>query len=242
MSTTTGTTSTTSTTRPTSAPGGTRRNRRTLIIVGVLCAMLLVGLAAAAPFTPLVAVREVRVDGTHTLSADEVRSLAGIESGTPMGRVPVHQAAENIAADPWVKTVTVSRSWPSTIAVEVVEHFPVAFVEQADGVHLIDSEGKDFIIAQPPAGAIELRAASIDDRDALADAVAIAASISDQARGDVAAIECRPNNFELLTGDGRRVFWGASEDNENKAIALEAVLQMEGREFNISNPALVTSR
>ena len=224
---------------PTSTP---RYNRRTLVIVGVLCAALLAGLAAAAPFTPLVAVRDVQVEGTETLSSDEVKSLAGIEPGTPMGRVPIHQAAENIAANPWVKTVTVSRSWPSTVAVEIAEHLPVAFVEQPDGTHLIDSEGKDFIIAQPPAGAIELRSASVDDREALADAVAIAASISDHARGEVAAMECRPNNFELLTKDGRRVFWGASEDNENKAIALEAVLQMEGREFNISNPALVTSR
>ena len=48
--------------------------------------------------------------------------------------------------------------------------------------------------------------------------------------------------YELRTADGRTVVWGAPEDNENKALALETVLQMDGQRFNIANPQLVTSR
>ena len=46
----------------------------------------------------------------------------------------------------------------------------------------------------------------------------------------------------LRLREGRTVVWGAAEDNANKALALESVLQMEGTEFNISNPELVTTR
>ena len=42
--------------------------------------------------------------------------------------------------------------------------------------------------------------------------------------------------------DERTVFWGASEDNANKALAFETILKMEGQNWNISNPELVTSK
>ena len=42
--------------------------------------------------------------------------------------------------------------------------------------------------------------------------------------------------------DDRSVFWGASEDNANKALAFETVLKMEGGQWNISNPELVTTK
>ena len=44
------------------------------------------------------------------------------------------------------------------------------------------------------------------------------------------------------TKDEKTIFWGASEDNKNKAIAFEDVLKLEGESWNISNPSLVTRR
>ena len=82
----------------------------------------------------------------------------------------------------------------------------------------------------------------MEDAEAMAAVVDIAASISERARNEIAAIDVAPLNHVLRTNDGRTIVWGASEDNENKSYALEAVLQMEGREFNITNPQLVTSR
>ena len=141
-----------------------------------------------------------------------------------------------------VETVTVSRDWPSSVDVEVTEHVAVAFIVQDDGTHLIDSNGVDFLVAEPPPQAIELVGAPVEDAEAMAAVVDIAASISERARNEIAAIDVAPLNHVLRTNDGRTIVWGASEDNENKSYALEAVLQMEGREFNITNPQLVTSR
>ena len=71
----------------------------------------------------------------------------------------------------------------------------------------------------------------------------VASSISDTARPRVRALETEGKyNYKLVLDDDRVVHWGASVDNANKALALETVLQMEGGEFNISNPELVTSR
>ena len=217
-----------------------RRRRAALSIGG--CLGIVAVLAAVAPFTPVVPMRGINVHGNHVLTEEHVQQLADIAPDTPMGRVDVRRAAQNIAADPWVETVTVSRDWPSSVDVEVTEHVAVAFIAQDDGTHLIDSNGVDFLIAEPPPQAIELVGAPVEDAEAMAAVVDIAASISERARNEIAAIDVAPLNHVLRTNDGRTIVWGASEDNENKSYALEAVLQMEGREFNITNPQLVTSR
>lgn len=215
-----------------------RGRRRALFSLGV-CVAVLAALAAAAPFTPVMPMRTIAVEGNHILSDERVEELAAIPAETPMGKVNLKDAANGVASDPWVKTVTVSRNWPSTIDVALSEHTAVAFVAESDGTHLIDEDGVDFLVADPPPEAIELVNAPVEDPEAMADVVAIAASISNRARAAIAAIEVQPNNYVLRTVDDKRITWGASEDNENKSYALEAVLQMEGTEFNIVNPQLV---
>ena len=220
----------------------TRTRRRTIASVGVSL-LVLAGITAAMPFTPMMPVHGVNVDGNAALTPEQVEELTGIVPETPMGRVDVRAAAEGVAANPWVKSATVKRDWPSSIQVDVEEYTAVAFVVLEDGAHLIDAEGKDFLVADPPPGAMELVGPGIEDEEGKRAAVEIAASISEKARGQVEALDARgPYEYVLRLREGRTVVWGAAEDNANKALALESVLQMEGTEFNISNPELVTSR
>ncbi|MGV0375614.1 cell division protein FtsQ/DivIB [Corynebacterium hadale] len=221
-----------------------RMRRRRRAVGSVALAVVVIGVVGAImPFTPMMPVHGINVDGTQNLSTGEVQDLTGIEPETPMGRVDVQGAAQRVAGNPWVNSVTVKRDWPSAIDVVVDEHKPVAFVTEDDGAHLIDDEGKDFIVAEPPAGAMELVGPGISDEEGKRHAVEIAASISDKTRGEVESLEARgPYEYVLHVAGGRQVTWGAAEDNMNKALALETVLQLEGTEFNISNPELVTSR
>lgn len=219
-----------------------RARRRTVASVGASL-LVLAAIGAAMPFTPMMPVHGVNVDGNVALTPEEVEELTGIAPETPIGRVDVRAAAEGVAGNPWVKSATVKRDWPSAIQVDVEEYTAVAFVALDDGTHLIDAEGKDFLVADPPPGAMELVGPGIEDEEGKRAAVEIAASISEKARGQVEALDARgPYEYVLRLREGRTVVWGAAEDNANKALALESVLQMEGTEFNISNPELVTSR
>ncbi|MCT2337927.1 cell division protein FtsQ/DivIB [Corynebacterium sp. p3-SID1056] len=219
-----------------------RARRRTVASVGASL-LVLAAIGAAMPFTPMMPVHGVNVDGNAALTPEEVEELTGIAPETPIGRVDVRAAAEGVAGNPWVKSATVKRDWPSAIQVDVEEYTAVAFVALDDGTHLIDAEGKDFLVADPPPGAMELVGPGIEDEEGKRAAVEIAASISEKARGQVEALDARgPYEYVLRLREGRTVVWGAAEDNANKALALESVLQMEGTEFNISNPELVTSR
>ena len=214
-------------------------SRRAIAIVAG-CVALVLAVVAALPFTPAMPVDDVNVEGAVNLPAEEVTSLSGVETGTPMGRVDVRRAAQDVAANPWVDSVTVKRNWPNAVDVTVVEHTPVAWIDQGGESHLINSEGKDFVVAQPPVGAVQLVGIS---EEQLPKAVEVASAITDVARPQVRELTRDGDHSFVLKLDGdRTVTWGASEDNRNKALALETVLQLDGKTFNISNPELVTSR
>ncbi|MCG7273915.1 Cell division protein FtsQ [Corynebacterium afermentans subsp. afermentans] len=214
-------------------------SRRAIAIVAG-CVALVLAVVAALPFTPAMPVDDVNVEGAVNLPAEEVTSLSGVETGTPMGRVDVRRAAQDVATNPWVDSVTVKRNWPNAVDVTVVEHTPVAWIDQGGEPHLINSEGKDFVVAQPPVGAVQL----VDiGEEQLPKAVEVASAITDVARPQVRELTRDGDHSFVLKLDGdRTVTWGASEDNRNKALALETVLQLDGKTFNISNPELVTSR
>ena len=213
-------------------------SRRAIAIVAGCVALVLA--VVALPFTPAMPVDDVNVEGAVNLPAEEVTSLSGVETGTPMGRVDVRRAAQDVATNPWVDSVTVKRNWPNAVDVTVVEHTPVAWIDQGGEPHLINSEGQDFVVAQPPVGAVQL----VDiGEEQLPKAVEVASAITDVARPQVRELTRDGDHSFVLKLDGdRTVTWGASEDNRNKALALETVLQLDGKSFNISNPELVTSR
>lgn len=214
-------------------------SRRAIAVV-IGCIALIAAVVAALPFTPAMPVDAVSVEGAVNLPAEEVEALSGIEAGTPMGRVDVRGAAHRVAGNPWVDSATVKRQWPNAVDITVVEHTPVAWLDQSGEPHLINSEGKDFVIAQPPVGAVQLT--GIGDEQ-MREAVEVAAAITDPARPQVRELTTDgAHNFVLKVEGDRTVVWGAAEDNRNKALALETVLQLPGQSFNISNPELVTSR
>lgn len=214
-------------------------SRRAIAVV-IGCIALIAAVVAALPFTPAMPVDAVSVEGAVNLPAEEVEALSGIEAGTPMGRVDVRGAAHRVAGNPWVDSATVKRQWPNAVDITVVEHTPVAWLDQSGEPHLINSEGKDFVVAQPPVGAVQLT--GIGDEQ-MREAVEVAAAITDPARPQVRELTTDgAHNFVLKVEGDRTVVWGAAEDNRNKALALETVLQLPGQSFNISNPELVTSR
>lgn len=214
-------------------------SRRAIAVV-IGCITLIAAVVAALPFTPAMPVDAVNVEGAVNLPAEEVEALSGIEAGTPMGRVDVRGAAHRVAGNPWVDSATVKRQWPNAVDITVVEHTPVAWLDQSGEPHLINSEGKDFVVAQPPVGAVQLT--GIGDEQ-MREAVEVAAAITGPARPQVRELTTDgAHNFVLKVEGDRTVVWGAAEDNRNKALALETVLQLPGQSFNISNPELVTSR
>lgn len=205
----------------------------TVVIVAVIAAVVVLA-------TPVFSVRDYNVEGNSHTAPEQVVEAAGVPEGTNLARADVASAAQGVAGLPWVKSVTVTRGWPSSLNVSITEHQAVAYVEEDDGTHLINADSAEFAIDQAPPEALKIVGDARDDEAARKNAVDIAASIPEELRLEVEAINAKdPYNFELELNDGRLVVWGAAEHNHDKSLALDTVLKREGQRFDISYPSQV---
>lgn len=228
------------------AQEGQRRNGRKIvaIIAGVLAVLLIAG--AVLYMAPVFTVREYKVTGNNIATVEEIQEAAQVPEGANLLHVDTNAAARSVAKVPWVQSVTVDRALPSTLSIEVTEREVVAFVKSRDGDRLIDSHGNEFVIAAPPKGAVEI--AGLDGDAAKgekqrASAVAILAAVSEKVRAKVDRLEVEGDyKYVFHLKDGRSVVWGANDNNEAKAAAMDTVLKMRGKDWNITNPEMVTKK
>jgi cell division protein FtsQ len=178
--------------------------------------------------SPVLGVSSVQVDGVTTLPADQVRDTAGIEPGTPLLRVDVDAARARIARLPQVASVAVTRGWPNTVVVTVVERTPIAIVGEPGRRTLVDAKGVlfDTVSGAPPAGVVPLDVPSPGPGDpATTAALAAVEALSDDLRTQVASVAATPAGETTLTlTDGTLVRWGGPERSERKAAALAALI------------------
>ena len=204
-------------------------------------------------FTPVATVKEIRVEGVVNGDAAAISESTGISTGEQLARVDTDDAARAVAAQPWVEKVTVGRSWPSAVTVEVVEHASVAHIRATDGEHRFNSEGVDFLVAPPPPGSVELvRVPRVEDPDpgkldpdpkVVRAVLDVLVALPERVRGEVARVDA-PGQTEISLNlhDGREIFFGSSDRAREKGRAAEIVLDREGQSWNVSNPVEPTLR
>ncbi len=231
---------------------GSRGRRRAVVwVAAVLAAAALAGFLWAGP---LLAVRTVRVDGAATLGAEQVREAAGVAEGTPLLRVDVEAAARRVAELPQVADVQVSRGWPASVVITVVERVPLAVVEEAGRRTLVDADGVPFdtITGEVPRGVVRLEVPDPGPGDpATGAALAAVAALPEEVRDRVVRATADPDGEEvaLRLADGTSVAWGSGADSDEKAAVLTALLQQidAGRlepagTFDVSSPDAVVLR
>lgn len=89
----------------------------------------------------LFSISKVEVLGAVNVSSAHVRELAQVPPDATLIRFPADAVASRVAADPWVRSVTVSRVFPDGMRIRVVERAPVAMVDGGVALWLIDSVG-----------------------------------------------------------------------------------------------------
>jgi cell division protein FtsQ len=227
------------------------RHRRPIqLAVAVLALVAVVWLLLASP---VLGVSTVQVDGVTTLPADQVRETAGIDPGTPLLRVDVEAARARIARLPQVASVEVTRGWPRTVVVTVVERVPIAIVGEPGGRSLVDAEGVlfDTVTGEPPAGVVPLDVADPGpgDPSTRAALAAVGALAADLRREVASAAAATPEDISLTLTDGTLVRWGGPEESDRKGAALAALLKQladgglePAATIDVSTPAAVVLR
>lgn len=226
-------------------PEGTARPGRNkkVFLAAVAALGVLAVLVVVAYFVPLLSVKEVKVEGAQHADPAAVSESAEISAGDNMLRVDTAGAAQRVSQVPWIDKVTVSRSWPNTISIEVVENKAVGYVMDGDTPNAVSADGRVFLQGAQPEGVPEFERAKLEDTAAIAAAAEAVAALPDDLRGQLERVEVPDaESVALFFPEGREVYWGSSERADEKAEATRIVLTREGARWNVSNPAMPTVR
>lgn len=135
------------------ADEGRRRGIRRWTLL-VLVAVAAAGLVSTR--TPLFDVDRVVVEGASRTAADQIRAATGVGLGTPLDHVDAARAAAAVEALPWVAQAQVTKEWPGTLRVSVVERAPVGVIRDGDAFLLVDAEARvlERVAAVPPGAVV----------------------------------------------------------------------------------------
>ncbi|MFW6639798.1 cell division protein FtsQ/DivIB [Nocardiopsis algeriensis] len=215
-----------------------------LLVVSLLCAVawLLLG-------SRLLVVREVSVTGTDRVSDQAVIDAVAVPTGTPLIRVDLDRSEERAESLELVESATVTRGWPATLRVEVVERRPVLAVQVGDEYRLVDGDGVRIEDSPTRPGTHPL--VQVTGELEGNDGVRAAADIVEGAPGAlIAQIQlvdaADPDAVVLHLVDGATVEWGSAEAAADKGEILRVLLREHppGAEtvYDVSNPDLAIVR
>lgn len=231
--------------RPARAPGFYRR----LALAGLVAVLLAPG-GWVVWVSPLLGVKTVRVEGTSVLREVTVRDAADIATDTPLARIDLQAVRLRVGQLAPVASAVVSRSWPNTVVIRVVERQPVLTVMRQSVPWVLDRTGTVYlrVVDLPgssvPKGVLPLDTPRPGPKDAAtADALAVLQAIPRSLRALVTAVRAPvPALVTLELADGRRVVWGGPDDSALKSRLIGPLLQQPGTEYDVSTPTAVVIR
>ncbi len=220
---------------------------------------VLAGATWVVGYSELLTADQVEVTGAEPPLADQVRSVADVPLGTPLARLDTDAVSARVEAIPDVASVSVTRSWPSTVVVAVQPRQPVAVVADGGGWVLVDAEGVmfpgpsgdapvgDASAGDAPVEALDLPELVAPTTDEGADTrragVSVAVALPSAVVLQLDRIEApSPVEVRLVLDDGRVVTWGSAEQPERKAEVLAALLDTPATQYDVSVPDRPTLR
>jgi cell division protein FtsQ len=227
------------------ARGRSRRRTRLAVTLGAVALLALGGIAGWLLLgTSVFGVSHVQVTGTQRLDPTRVRTLAGIETGTPLARLDTGAVAARLAKLPVVRRVDVERHWPRTVTIRVQERQAAAVQAQGPTYLLVDRTGVAFAsVDRRPAG-LPLVSAPVDaGAPALRAALDVLDQLTEPVREQVRQVRAAsPEDVEVRLTKGRTVLWGSPERGQRKAAVLAVLITRKAHVYDVSAPDAPTTR
>lgn len=199
----------------------------------VVMMLLVVGILVER--SSLVALDEVRVVGTHRLSADQVREAANLRLGTSTLRLRLERAEARVEELPLVADADLRRVDPLTVEITVTEREPTIMVVAGSRAVLLDEsgvlllEGRDdglVVIELPAPTPLPALGERPGRNTALGNAVAFHQELSGPLRAEIVRYRASgPSDLEAELAGGIRAVLGEAVRIDEKVRALGAVLE-----------------
>lgn len=210
-------------------------------------ALLTVGVVGIAAwlvfFSSVLGVRDIQVRGNLGIPAQQIQQATGVPEGRPLATVDVPEVEERIMKIRQIQSVTVSRGWPGTLVVEVVEREPIAVVPVGTRFALMDRHGVMTEVRDvAPATLPVLRADRAQPGDpATGAALAVMEALPDDLVPRIAEVLAPTSEtVSLRLKDGRTVMWGGRDRAADKAKILVTLLKRPADTYDVSSPDVVT--
>ncbi|HEX2849691.1 MAG TPA: FtsQ-type POTRA domain-containing protein [Acidimicrobiales bacterium] len=206
--------------------------RRLRILVMALSVVAVLGGGYGVTRSPLFDVDKVVVEGATRTPVAEVARAAGLDHHPQMADVDAAAAGRGIEHLPWVATAHVTRRWPGTVVVRLLERSPAATLAAAGGGWAtVDGSGRVVEIgATSPPGLVPLAGVTappvgdtVDDRTrgALSVLEALPAALDARLKG----IDVGPDGAIVVHLDAAPpVIFGAPAQVREKLVALSTLL------------------
>ena len=195
-------------------------------------------------FSPWVDVETVDVSGAQTVDADDIRSRAQIDEGTPLARVDLDGAEARVRSLAIVKEADVSRQWPDTVLVEIVERVAIAVVEIGGRLRGMDADGvvfRDYNRAPPGLPRVQTDIGT--SAQALREAALVISALPESLALIVDYLQVTTvDEISLFLKDGRQVVWGSADDSATKAeVAIDLLQKVDADVYDVSVPTQPTT-
>jgi cell division protein FtsQ len=227
-----------------------RRRRWKRIALAVLAVAATAALVWMIWFSSVLAVRDVEVAGRTTLKQAQVLRAADVPLGRPLARVDVAAIEGRVAALERVDTVDVTRSWPRSISISIVERETIVWASIDGEIRGIDRHGLDYrSYSAAPKGTVEAKIGVLDADDRLQTSESIVAVVEliaandPELRREIQSVSAASkDSIELDLTEGRTIVWGSDADGERKLTVLDSLLGIDAARYDVSAPDQPTTR
>ena len=191
-------------------------------------------------------VDDVEVTGVTGPEAQAVARLVGVPVGTPLARVDTEAVGARVRERVTVAEVSVRRSWPGTLTVEVVPRSAALVVRNPQGrLEVVDAEGVTFgTVRAAPKGVPVVTATGAEGttQEALLSSLALLEALPSELADKVSGIKVSSANLVTFTLGSRTVVWGGGEDSARKVAILTALLRTKAKVIDVSAPDTPVTR
>lgn len=224
----------------------TRRSRtRRAAWLAVLGAFLvLLCLVAIAVYSPVLALKTVRVDGASRVSASDIKSAVKGQVGTPLALLDFERIKTELAKFPLIRSYVTETVPPNTLIIHIVERAPIGVISDASGFVVVDPAGVTISHSaeRPPALPIIDAGSADTGSTAFKSAVAVLLALPGSVLSKVDTVTARTNDDVtlVLSGVGQKVLWGSADRSAMKARVLADLISHQDPnsvvEFDVSAP------
>jgi len=226
------------------------RQRRVAWVAGIGAVAMLVLLSLGAVYSPLLALREIRVDGTSRLDAAQLVDAVDGQLEVPLALLDESRIREELGEFTLIRSYTTELLPPGTLIIHIVERTPIGTIARGSGFDLVDPAGVVITSTPERTPGMPLIAVAGDDVGSTAfrsaAEVLLALPPDFLAQVDEVTASTRDDVTLVLSGSNQRVEWGSAEGSDHKARVLAALVAIHGGSgpglYDVSAPGTAVFR